>query len=189
MQNSVWTQRNLFIISAILIGAFTRLIPHPAGLSAIGALTMFGGAYLSNRLLAIFIPVISTFVSDVVLNNTLYAPFFKTFTFFYSGAEWVYGAIIAMSMLNIVLLKRVNTNSFFLSALLTTILFFLVSNFGVWYSQIIPYPLTLGGLLSCYAAGLEHAMTSFLGNLIYGGALFGGFHLAAKRFPKLVLSR
>lgn len=184
MNTTAFSQRTLFVITAIFIGAFTRLIPHPAGITAVGALTMFGGAYFTRRWMTILIPVLATFVSDVVLNNTIYLSTFKQFTLFYPGAEWVYGAVIMMSLVNAGIFRRITIANFLLSSIVTAMLFFLVSNFGVWTSGTL-YPMTTAGLINCYVAALPYAIGPLLGNLIYGAVLFGGFHLAARRFPKL----
>ena len=61
-------------------------------------------------------------------------------------------------------------------------IFFLLSNFGVWASTGA-YPVNFGGLISCYAAGLPFLLNQTLGDLFYSLSLFAValyvFHLKA----------
>ena len=75
-----------------------------------------------------------------------------------------------------------------LGATTAAVLFFLVSNFGVWVGSTM-YPPTGGGLLACYAAGLPFFNHSLLSNLFYCTVLFGGLELAQWRFPVLARPR
>lgn len=177
-------QRSLFIITAIFAGALTRLLPHPWNMTAIGAIAMFGGAYVSNRFLAILIPVLATWVSDLVLNNTLYASANGQFMWFYDGFWLQYGAVAACVVLSIFVFRSVTATRFVVGSLSTALLFYVLTNFGVWAGSTL-YPQTTTGLVAAFAAGLPFLGGSLLGNLFYGGLLFGGFELAGRRFPKL----
>ena len=47
------------IISLILVASFSRIIPHIPNFTPIGAMALFGGAYLKNKYHAFLIPLIS----------------------------------------------------------------------------------------------------------------------------------
>ena len=64
-----------------------------------------------------------------------------------------------------------------------TLLFFLVTNFGVWYGSGM-YPADGAGLLACYAAGLPFLLNSLLGNLFFTAVLFGAAHWLAQPAPQ-----
>ncbi len=57
-------------------------------------------------------------------------------------------------------------------ALLASALFFLVTNFGSWLGQAMPYPYTFAGLMECYTLGLPFYQGTFLGDLGFTGGLF-----------------
>lgn len=85
------------------------------------------------------------------------------------------------------LLKRVRTHRVALVALLASVLFFVVINFGCWpgstaYTQNFP------GLMACFAAGIPFFKGTLFGNLFYSAVLFGGFELAQERMPELRLA-
>jgi hypothetical protein len=79
-----------------------------------------------------------------------------------------------------------------LASVLGSVLFFLITNFAVWYGSAF-YPQTPAGLLACYTAGLafynqqSFFINSLLGDLFYGGLLFGTYALLQRRFPVLAL--
>ena len=93
----------------VLLAAATRLMPHPPNFTAMGALALFGGAYFLNRLTAFVLPLATLFVSDLVLNNVVYAAFNDgKFVWFYEGAAWIYGSFAATIALSWFLLRRVD---------------------------------------------------------------------------------
>jgi hypothetical protein len=70
------------------------------------------------------------------------------------------------------------------AAVVASILFFLVSNFGVWLGGAL-YPRTLEGLAACYVAAIPFFGATLLGDVVYAAALFGGLALVERRVPAL----
>ena len=84
--------KNLFLIlGLILVAAASRLVPHPSNFVPVGAMALFGAAALPKRWLAIVVPVLAFYLSDLVLNNTLYASYFEGF--YWGFSLWTMGAI------------------------------------------------------------------------------------------------
>ena len=170
----------------VLLAAFSRLIPHPPNFAPIGAMALFGAAYFSQRYLAFAIPIISMWLSDLVLNNVVYGQYFDHFVWFYQGFYWTYGAFIVIGFVGFFMLKKVQLKSVALASLLAAVLFFVISNFGVWASGTM-YPKNVSGLLACYTAAIPFFKNTLMGNLVYSGVLFGAFELAQSRIPILRL--
>jgi len=65
------------------------------------------------------------------------------------------------------------------------VIFFLLTNFGMW-SQGIMYPDTAAGLLAAYTAGLPFLLNSIAGNIFFVAVFFGAYHFAveSKAMPK-----
>ncbi len=59
----------LAVILLILIASFSRIIPHMPNFTPIGAMALFGGAYFKNKYHAFIIPILSLWISDLVINN------------------------------------------------------------------------------------------------------------------------
>jgi hypothetical protein len=183
----VYSSRTIFIILAILVGALTRLIPHAPNFTAIGALALFGGAYLSSRWLAVAVPVLAVFLSDMVINNTIYAQPGQ-FVWMYEGAWLVYVSTALCAVLGMIMLRTVNTGKVVSASVLSAVLFYALTNFGAWAGSTM-YAQTIDGLAASYIAALPFLGWTVLGNLFFGGILFGGFELAGRRFPKLALRK
>ena len=170
----------------ILLAAFSRLIPHPPNFTSLGAMALFGAAYFSKRYLAFLVPLLAMWLSDLALNNILYAQYFDGFVFFYSGFYWTYAAFIGIGLIGILLLKMTKPHNILLASLSASILFFVVSNFGVWTSGVM-YPKDFSGLVACYVAAIPFFQNTVLGDLVYSGVLFGAFEFAQYKFPQLKL--
>jgi len=170
----------------VLLAAFSRLLPHPPNFAPIGAMALFGAAYLSKKYFAFIIPIASMWLSDLVLNNIVYGQYFDHFVWAYQGFYWTYGAFIVIGLIGFALLKKIKIQNILLASLLASISFFIISNFGVWTSGTM-YPKTFSGLITCYSAGLPFLKNTFMGDMVYSGILFGVFELAKLQFPVLQL--
>ncbi|WP_298646560.1 DUF6580 family putative transport protein [uncultured Proteiniphilum sp.] len=170
----------------ILLAALSRLIPHPANFAPIGGMALFGAAYSSRRVWAFAIPVVSMWISDLILNNVVYGAYFDRFAWFYDGAWFTYSAFILIALMGIFTLRKIKVPNLVFSALGASVIFFLVSNFGVWFSGTM-YPKDFSGLMACYTAGIPFFKNTVMGDLFYTALLFGAFELSALRFPVLKL--
>lgn len=162
----------------ILLTAFSRIIPHMPNFSPLGAIGLFGAAHFNKKWQAFLIPIAATWLSDLFINNIIYAQYYPTFTWFYEGFYWQYGSYLLITLLGIFILKKVTPQRVIAGALCSTAIFFLITNFACWPA----YPQTFEGLMQCYAAGIPYLKGTLLGDLFYSGVLFGSFALAQKRF-------
>ncbi len=176
--------RFIALAAVVLLAAFSRLLPHPANFAPIGAMALFGAAYFHKKPLALLVPIVSMWLSDLVLNNVVYGQYFDHFVWFYQGCYWTYGAFIFIGVVGFVLLKKVKVANLLAASLSASVLFFLVSNFGVWASTAM-YPHTASGLMACYTAALPFFKNTLLGDLVYSGVLFGAFELAQYKITAL----
>lgn len=172
----------------ILVAALSRLLPHPYNFTPIGAMGLFGAAYFTKRYLAFVVPFAAMWISDLILNNVVYA---KMYPEYYNGFQWlgsapVYFSFALIIMLGFVLLRKVRVVSVLIASLSASVLFFLITNFAVWMGSMA-YPQNMVGLMACYAAGLPFFGNTLLGDLFYSGVLFGAYELIKSRFPRLVV--
>ncbi len=176
--------RLFFLTALILLSAFGRIIPHPYNMSPIAAMGLLGSAYFSRKWMAFAIPFLGTWLSDLFINNVVYANLFTEFTWFYAGSEWIYGSYALIIMMGMFLFSTVSISRIMSGSILATTIFFLTTNFGAWLGNPL-YPQSIEGLMMSYAAGLPFLQGSFFGDLFYSGILFGGFALAGKQlnFP------
>lgn len=168
----------------ILLAAFSRLIPHPANFAPIGAMALFGAAHFKSKWAAFLVPLLALWLSDLVIVNVLYAGYYKTFTFFYGGFYWIYGTIALTTLMGLFTLRKINIGTVAGSSIAASLLFFIITNFGVWPGSSL-YTQDLNGLIACYVAGIPFFGGTLSGNLFYSAVLFGGYALAQYKFPIL----
>ncbi len=164
--------RIVFILSAIAAAAALRLVPHPPNFTPIGAMALFSGAFLSRRgVIAFAAPLGALLVSDAILG-------------FYSGMAVNYLAVALIVLLGSVALRRIAPLRLLGSALGASLLFFTVSNFGVWATSGMYAP-TAAGLAACYVTAIPFFQNTLAADLFYSVLLFGGFALIERAVPLL----
>lgn len=171
-----------FVVITIIISALaiSRLLPHPFNFSPIAALALFGGTHYRNRFAAYLIPLAALWVSDIFLNFA----FFGSFVPFYEGAFFTYAAFALIVLLGSKALQKFSARNLLFSSLAASVIFFVVSNFGVWVSGTL-YPLNATGFAACYAAAIPFFRNTFAGDLIYSFAIFYGYAFAQSRISIL----
>ncbi|HKX91810.1 MAG TPA: DUF6580 family putative transport protein [Sphingomicrobium sp.] len=169
------THMRLFaLLCAILAAAALRLVPHPPNFTPIGAMALFSGAYLGRRgAIALVAPLGALLLSDLVLG-------------FYWGMPTVYFATALVVMIGWLGLRRLSPIRVGGAALAGSVLFFFVTNFGMWLSSGF-YPLTVAGLQACFVAAIPFFQNTVAGDLFYSAVLFGGFALLERAVPGLRL--
>ena len=172
------------LIALILAAAFSRTIPHMPNFSPLGAIGLFGAAYLLKKWQAFLIPFAATWLSDLFINNVIYAKYYPTFTWFYPGFIWQYGTYLLITLAGIFIFKRITPLRVLAAILASTTLFFLITNFGAWPGEPT-YSQDFQGLLSCYVAGLPYLKGTLLGDFFYVIVLFSIFTFMQKQFPPL----
>ncbi|TXF91448.1 hypothetical protein FUA23_01775 [Neolewinella aurantiaca] len=172
MSSSTAPKSFLLVTGLILVAAASRLLPHWPNFVPVGAMALFGAAALPKRWLAVIVPVLAFYLSDLALNNTIYASYYEGF--YWGMNYWTTGAIVAMAVLGMGLLRNVKFSWLKVggAAVSATLLFFIVTNFGVWASGMM-YPKTGAGLIAAYAAGLPFLLNSLAANVLFSGVLFG----------------
>lgn len=157
-------------VTLTVIAAMGRLIPHPANFTPVGASTLFGGATLP-RPWNYLAPLLVMFVTDIFLG-------------FHATIIYVYGSFLLSAFLAERFLKNDrNLVRVGLLSVTTTLLFFLITNFGVWASTAM-YAKTGAGLMESYLMGLPFLGNMLLGDLLFGVGFFGLYQLAEKSLIK-----
>lgn len=170
------------IIGFIAFAALSRLLPHAYNFTPIGAIALFGAAYFTDKKWALIVPLAALWMSDLLLNNIVYSSYFDGFAWFTGGALYLYGSIAMIVILGYYLLKKITFGRVLSGALGASVIFYLVSNFGVWVGSGM-YPLTFEGLIACYVAAIPFFHYTIAGNVVYSALLFGGYEWIKYRYP------
>lgn len=168
MKSKTW-----ILLTLIIAAAFSRFVPHPWNWTALGAAALLSGSRFDNVWAGVLVPVAALFVSDLILG-------------FHSTIAFVYGAMILISLLAWVFRARLTEwKGIAVAATSSSLLFFFITNFGVWAVDTF-YPHTMAGLMECYGAGLPFLASQALGDLFYCGIFFGAYEWIRAKQPAWV---
>jgi hypothetical protein len=176
-----------FILLAICV--VLRIASHNtyiANFTPILAMGLFAGSVIADKKIAIILPIAAMFITDL---------FFQLFTstpgFYGESQIFNYVAFGLVALLGTQLKNRTALNVFGFS-ITGSLIFFVVSNLGVWLDTTYNlYPKNLSGLSNCFVQAILFYKNNFLSKLIFPdllfSALFFGFYAFATRKPKTVI--
>ena len=128
--------------------ALSRFIPHPPNFTSLIALSFYVPVLLGLRFLPVLI--ISFAVTDLIIG-------------YHSGTHWTWGSILLIGILSQYFTKSLSWRLG--GALLGAILFFLITNFGVWTTGM--YGLSIEGLYICFALAVPFFTYSVISTLLF----------------------
>lgn len=152
-------------LSLTCLGALARLLPHPPNFAPVGATSLFAGARLPVWQ-AYLIPLVLMGVTDPILNAIYGVPFNLRAHLF------IYGSFLIAVWIGRRLRGTENIPRIAAFALLSSIQFYLISNFPSWLWSG-RYAHTASGLATCYVAAIPFFGWTLAGDLFYTGVLFG----------------
>ena len=128
--------------------AVSRFVPHPPNFTSLIALSFYVPAMLGIR----FIPIvmISFVLTDLIIG-------LHSTTFFTWGSVLVIGFL--SNYFSKSTLKRIS------GALLGAVLFYIISNFGVWINGFYGY--SLEGLITCYTLAIPFFGYTLISTLVF----------------------
>jgi hypothetical protein len=160
---------NLPLALAAMTGAaLLRLVPcpfRPPNFGAVGALSLYAGARLPWWA-ALFAPLAVMYVTDAILWQQ----------YLFAGKNYfVYGSYAATVLIGMLLRRTESPWKFIPLALGTGLLFFIVTNFGVWYASRggATYPDSFTGLMTCYIAGVPFYQWTAISDVAFSLIFFG----------------
>lgn len=163
-------EENKKIVPALVgLGACARLLPHPWNFTPMMAIGLYAGAKSTKLRSGVLATVLALFLSDALLG-------------FYKGMWYVYAASLIPVLIGRFIGPRKGVQPIILGGLLSSLSFFLITNFMVWITGHM-YPHTASGLVTCLAAGIPFYRNQLLGDAFYVGALFGGHALLSRFVP------
>ena len=158
-------QKEIFPVSLILLLAFSRLLPHPPNFTPIVAVAIMSGYFFKNIKLSFVVLLIAMLLVDV-------------FVGFYKHMLFVYLSLFLIAFVFFKISGKINFKNLFVFGFLGSLIFYLVSNFGVWvygvHSPItnLPYEKNLNGLISCYFLAIPFFKNTILSTVIFSYATF-----------------
>jgi hypothetical protein len=167
------------ILGITLSAAAMRLLLHPPNMTPIAAMALFGGVCFTTRRTAFLVPLAAMYLSDLALGFFIY-----DFGWFHWLMPFVYASFAMTVCLGFLIKHRLTPLTVGGAALIGSVQFFIITNFGVWLVGNL-YPKTAAGLLSCYTAAIPFFRNTLAGDAAFTLVLFDGFALAQRYLPVL----
>lgn len=174
----------IIAILMILAAAISRLVLYPNNLSPMIGMALFGGAVIKDKKLAFAMPLIAMFLSDVMFQV------FHVAQGFWGWWQLLnYGALALITVIGF-FLKKISVVNVAAFSVLSTILFYLLSNTIAYFVDLQQYHLyatNFSGYIDCMRAGIPFMLRGLWVDLMYCAILFGGYYLMEKEvFSKAV---
>ena len=156
-----------FGLGLIVLLAFSRLIPHPPNFTPILGMAIFSGAIINRKFLAYLVPLAAMLLSDLYLG-------------FHSGMPIIYFTLAICVLIGTFIESRVTIFNSILVITGGVLVFYLITNFAVWYGSGM-YENSFSGLITCYVMGIPFLQNTFFSSLIYGMGAFLIYEMINKR--------
>lgn len=147
---------NRFLLA---LATLAHLVPHPFGVSSVGATALYAGAYGPRRF-SWAVPLI-----PLLLANLLFGFYdLRILAAVYAGFA------LATLAGRLFLANERNYKRYGAAVGMGAVIFYVVSNFPVW---LVYYPQTSAGFVQCYINGLPYLGQAMLADAAYCFVLFG----------------
>ena len=140
------------IIFITLILVLSRIIPHPPNFTPILAGIIFLPFIKKDLTFSVIVPLAAMLISDLIIGM-------------HSLMLWTYGSIMFLSCLTYYF-NQDNILRIGSLAVITPMIFFLVSNFGVWITGSY-YARDISGLMECYFNAIPFYASSAISCMLF----------------------
>ena len=136
----------------------SRLIAYIPNFTPTIALVIFTGYFIKNRYTVLLIILVSQGISDFYIG-------------LHESMFFVYFSFLLIAFISPLVIKKLNLSSVITASLIGPAIFFIISNFGVWYSMNI-YSNDMGGLIECYLAGVPFFDETLISTLLFSITIY-----------------
>jgi len=160
-------KKDTFATSLIFLMLFSRLIPHPPNITPIITVAIMSGYLFRNFYLSFLVLAISMFISDLFIG-------------FYSNMIFVYLGLFLINYIFYITKKLINFKNLYFMSILGSLIFFLISNFGVWFTGSL-YEKNFAGLILCYYMAIPFFTNTLISTVVFSYSAYSiNYYLKTK---------
>ena len=153
----------ILILSLIIATALSNiLLSNIPNFSPVASVALFSGFYLSNKKLAILIPVACMLISDYFIG--------------FHSLMWAVYLSFAFTVVMGIKMKTSSSKKVIINSVLSSLIFFFITNSAVWLTGNF-YSSDLSGLGLCLTMGIPFFKYTLLSSTVFSTILFGGFQI------------
>lgn len=157
--------------SLLALATLLHLLPHPFGVTPVGALALYAGAY-GKRRVAMAVPLLPLLAAGLLTG------FYDLRVMLFVFAGFALAALVGHSLLR----RQRNYRRYGAAVVGGAAVFFVLSNYSIWLVGM--YPPTMSGLVACYVNGLPYLGQAILADAACSFLLFG-LHAALDRLQSV----
>ena len=152
-------KKHKFTINLILILIFARLIPHPPNFTQVIAAAIMSSFLFKNLKISISVLITSMLITDLFIG-------------FYVNIIFVYISLILIILIFFKFKAKLNFKNLLVASFTGSIVFFLISNFGVWFLgshgiNNVAYDKNFDGLIKCYFYAIPFFKNTLVSTLFF----------------------
>ena len=152
----------------ICIGIFTalsisRFIPHPPNFTSLLALSFYVPTLLGIRYLPVLL--VSFAITDLIIG-------------YHFGTHWTWGSVLLIGLISTYFKKNITLR--ISGAMFGAVIFFLITNFGVWTTG--QYGLNILGLKATYILAIPFFANSLISTILFSFLIEEGYKLFNIKF-------
>ena len=151
--NKKYFNGNLTFLYALGIILISRFLPHPPNFTPIISLAILMPIFFKKDQISLILIISGMFITDIFLG-------------FYSTFIITYLTLILIFYFNKIFLKNINFKNLIFTSLISSVIFFILTNFGVWAFGNM-YEKNMMGLFNCYYLAIP-----FFHNTVLSTTLF-----------------
>ncbi len=139
-------------LGIFIVLAASRFIPHPPNFTSLIALSFYVPLFLGKR----FIPVLLVcfIITDIFMG-------------FHETVFFTWGSVIFISLFSYLFQKNIYLR--IAGVISGSLVFYIISNFGVW--SLGSYGYSLDGLLICYIAAIPFYTNTLISTILYSALI------------------
>ena len=143
----------IFSVNLIVVLILARLLPHPPNITPIIDIAIMSSYFFRNIYLSYLIMLFSMLLADFFIG-------------FYSHMLFVYSSLFLIVLIFFKISKKINYKNLFIFSFFGSVIFFLISNFGVWLVGNL-YERNINGLIECYFMAIPFFKNTIISTLIF----------------------
>lgn len=172
----------IIVVMAILrIASFSNWGPLIV-FTPIGAMALFGGAYFNGSVKPYAFPLLTLFISDVIVMNLFFAGSEYRTGLLYSGWVWTYLAFALMTVAGKLIIRNINVKNIAIAVVVSTLIHWLVSDIGGCLAE---NTFTFSVYIDRLITAIPYELRFLGGTAFFSALLFTGFELLQKRYTVL----
>ena len=172
----------IIVAMAILrIASFTGWGPLTV-FTPIGAMALFGGAYFNGNVKPFAFPLLTLFISDVIVMQLFFAGSEYRTGLLYSGWVWTYLAFALMAIAGKLIIRDINVKNIAIAAVVSTLIHWLISDIGGCLAEnTLSFTVYQQRLITA----LPYELRFLAGTAFFSALLFSAFELLQRRYTSL----